>query len=82
ELAQVRKEGMVEEYVVEFERLSIMIMNVTEKRLIVLFIKDLNEPLKGLVRAFDPLSFQEVIKKSLDLEGVATKTTVISGHSK
>ncbi|KAH9323777.1 hypothetical protein KI387_018416 [Taxus chinensis] len=59
---------MVEDYVAEFQRLSVMITDATENRLIVLFIEGLVEPLKDLVRTFDPLSLQEAIKKSLDLE--------------
>ncbi|KAH9301004.1 hypothetical protein KI387_012587, partial [Taxus chinensis] len=68
ELAHLSQQGNVEEYVANFKRLSVMIIDASERKLIVLFVEGLMEPLKGLVCAFDPFSIQEVIKKALDLE--------------
>jgi len=45
-----------------------MVPDVTERRLIVLSVEGLSDSLKGLVRAFEPGSLQEAIKRALSLE--------------
>ncbi|KAH9293373.1 hypothetical protein KI387_041420 [Taxus chinensis] len=68
ELAQLKQEGSLERYISDFERLAVMVLDISEKRLVLLFIEGLGEPLKGLVKAFSPPSLQGAIKKALDLE--------------
>lgn len=51
-----------------------MVPNITEKRLVVLFTEGLEEPLKGWVKAFDPPTLNEDIKKSRSMELVAPKS--------
>jgi len=41
-------------YVEEFQRILIMILDVSVKRIAFLFMEVLKEPLKGLVKVFDP----------------------------
>ncbi|KAH9307382.1 hypothetical protein KI387_035293, partial [Taxus chinensis] len=59
-----------------------MVTDVVERRLIVLFVEGLIELQRGLVRAFDPFSLQEEIKKALDLDGAAPKSEATSSVSK
>ena len=63
ELAQL-KHGSLDAYVNDFQYLSIMVPIISERRLVVLFIEGLMEPLKGWLKAFNPLSLQEEIKKA------------------
>jgi hypothetical protein len=48
--------------------MSVMVPNVIERRLIVLFIKGLAKPLTSLVKDFDLVSLQDAIKRALNLE--------------
>lgn len=63
----------MESYVAEFERLAMMVPDVTERRLIVLFVEGLSEPLRGLVKALDPASLQDAIRRAFNLEDSSTK---------
>ncbi|XP_057871152.1 uncharacterized protein LOC131077629 isoform X1 [Cryptomeria japonica] len=53
ELAQLKQRGSIEEYVAEFQRISVMVRSVTEMTLMFLFIEGLSESLRGLVRTFE-----------------------------
>lgn len=48
-----------------------MVPDILDRRLVVLFAKGLSEPLKGWVKAFDPLNLQKEIKKARSMEHVA-----------
>lgn len=73
ELAQLKQENIVEHYVTKFWRLAVIVPNVTERRLMVLFVEGLLEPLKGSVREIDLSSLQEAIRRALNLEVSVTK---------
>ena len=45
-----------------------MVQDILERRLIVLFIEGLVEPLRGWVKAFDPYTLKETMKKARDME--------------
>lgn len=66
-LAQLKQGGLFEKYVEEIQILFVM-PDVTERRSITLFIEGLHERLRGLINAFDPLTLQEAIKATLNLE--------------
>jgi hypothetical protein len=76
ELTQLKKTGMVEAYIEEFQRLEVMVQDMSPTRLMMLFTKGLMEPLKGWVKAFNPTSLQEAIWKTRDL-GPAAKPKFI-----
>jgi len=44
-----------------------MVCDVSEDRIMFLFIEGLLEPFKGLVKAFTPPTLQDAIRKALDL---------------
>ena len=68
ELAQLRKTGSPDSYILEFQRVAVMVTNIREIRLIMLFTKDLTEPLRGWVKAYKPTSLQDAIRRAKDLQ--------------
>jgi hypothetical protein len=71
ELTQLKQIGMAEAYIDEFQRLAVMVQDMSPTRLMMLFTEGLMEPLKGWVKAFKPTSLQESIWKTRDLGPVA-----------
>jgi hypothetical protein len=51
-----------------------MVQDVSERRLVILFTEGLSEPLKGWIKAFDPPSLQEAMKKARGMEFAAPKS--------
>jgi hypothetical protein len=76
ELTQLKQTGMAEAYIDEFQRLAVMVQDMSPTRLMMLFIEGLMEPLKGWVKAFKPTSLQEAIWKTRDM-GPAAKPKFI-----
>jgi len=74
ELAQIRQTGMPYAYMAEFHRTSMMVTDVSEDRLTMLFIEGLVEPLRGWIKVFRPKTLQEAITKTRDMEGAVPKT--------
>jgi hypothetical protein len=68
ELAQLRKTGTPEAYVTEFQWMAVMVTDVSEQRLVMLFTEGLDEPLRGWVKDFRPNTLQEAIMKTQDME--------------
>jgi len=54
ELAHLRKTGNAEAYIAEFQRLAMMVSDISKVRLVMLFIEGLIDPLCGWVRAYKP----------------------------
>ena len=54
-------------YIEEFQRLEIMVQDVSQSRLMMLFTEGLMEPLKGWVKAFKPTNLQYAIWRTRDL---------------
>jgi hypothetical protein len=61
ELTQLRKTGATEVYIEEFQRLAVMVQDIAQTRLMMLFTEGLMEPLKGWVKAFKPTNLQDAI---------------------
>ena len=55
-----------------------MVTNISEERLVMPFTEALAEPLQGWVKAFNPTTLQEAIKKTQDLGNATVKTKVPS----
>jgi hypothetical protein len=58
-------------YIEEFQRLSVMVQDVSQSRLMMLFTEGLMEPLKGWVKDFKPTNLQDAIWRTTDLEPTA-----------
>jgi len=56
ELAQLRQSGSVDSYISKFQNLSVMVPDISECRLVILFIVGFSDPLHGWVKGFDPAS--------------------------
>jgi hypothetical protein len=76
ELTQLKQTSTAEVYIDEFQRLAVMVQDMSPTRLMMLFTEGLMEPLKGWVKAFKPTSLQEAIWKTRDL-GPAAKPKFI-----
>jgi hypothetical protein len=72
ELTQLRQTKAPEVYIEEFQRLAVMVQDVSQSRLMMLFTEGLMEPLKGWVKAFKPTNLQDAIWRMRDL-GPAAK---------
>ena len=63
ELTQLKQTGSPEVYIEEFQRLAVMVQDVSQERLMMLFREGLMEPLRGWVKAFKPTNLHDAIWK-------------------
>ena len=68
----------MEGYINEFQRLSVMVQDVSERRLVILFTEGLFKTLKGWIKAFDPPSLQEAMRKARSMELTAPSSKFTS----
>ena len=73
ELAQLKQTGSAEAFISEFQRLAVMVTDVSESRLTMLFTEALTEPLRGWVKAYKPITLQDAISRARDLQDSAPK---------
>ena len=73
ELAQLKQTGSVEAFISEFQRVAVMVTDVSESRLVMLFTKALTEPLRGWVKAWKPSTLQDAINRTEDLQDSVPK---------
>jgi len=71
-LTQLKKMGSPKSYIEEFHKVVVMVPDVCQARLIMLFIEGLMEPLRGWVKDFKPSNLQEAIWRTRDLMGSTT----------
>jgi hypothetical protein len=64
ELAQLRQTCTPEAYITYFQRMVVMVTDISQQRLVMLFTQGLVEPLRGWVKAFRPTTLQEAIMRS------------------
>ena len=76
ELTQLMQTGSPKVNIEEFQRIAIMVQDVSQSRLVMLFTKVLMEPLMGWVKAFKPTNLQDAIWRMRDL-GPATKSKFV-----
>ena len=73
DLAQLKQTGRVETFISEFQKVSVMVSDISESRLIMLFTEALSEPLRGWVKAYKPITLQDAISRTLDLQDFVPK---------
>jgi hypothetical protein len=73
EMAQLRHTCTPEAYVTNFQRMAVMVIDISEKRLVMLFMKGLEEPLRGWVKVFRPTTLHDTIMKTQDMAGTVPK---------
>jgi len=73
ELAQLKQEGSPDAYITEFQKLAMIVSDISEQRLVMLFIEWLLEPLRW-VKAFKPETLHDDIVGTRNMEGTFPKT--------
>ena len=67
ELAQLKQASSAESYISKFQRVAVMVTDITEPCLIMLFTEGLAELLRGWVKAYKPATLQDAIGQARDL---------------
>ena len=58
----------------EFQKLSVKVDDVSLGRLVLLFTEVLSEPLKGLVKAYKPTTLKDAMSLTIYLQNVLSRT--------
>ena len=74
ELAQLKQVGTPEAYMLEFEKLSVMVFDVSMARLVLLFTEGLTEPLRGLMKSHKPSTLKDAMNLTRYLQNVLPRT--------
>ena len=64
----MRQTGLVDTYISDFQRISVLVTDISEAHLVMLFIEGLTEPLRGWVKAYKPTLLQDAISRARDLQ--------------
>jgi hypothetical protein len=64
-LKQTRSEDA---YISDFQRISVMVTNISEAHLVMLFTEGPAEPLQGWVKAYKLTSLQDAVSRARDLQ--------------
>jgi hypothetical protein len=56
-LSQLRQTDTIEAFIIEFQRVAMEVIDISNPRLIMLFTEGLTEPLRGWVKAYMPPTF-------------------------
>ena len=73
ELAQLKQTGNAKAFISEFQRIAVMVTDVSESRLTMLFTEALIEPLRGWVKAYKPPTLQDSINRAKYLQDSVSK---------
>ncbi|XP_059073754.1 uncharacterized protein LOC131874408 [Cryptomeria japonica] len=83
ELAQLRQWGPINSYISDFQRLSVLVTDISERRLIVLFVDGLSKALHGWMEYFSVEESQsEDEEQQLESDGESSATKEGSGNEK
>lgn len=66
--------GTIDSYITEFQRLSILVIDISKRCQIVLFMDALREPLRGWIKGFNSCTLKKTIKKVGDMVASSSKT--------
>jgi hypothetical protein len=77
-LTQFRQTGSVEAFITEFQWKAVVVSNISEHRLVMLFTEALTEPLRGWVKDFKPHTLQEAIVCTRDMEDSTLKPKIFT----
>jgi hypothetical protein len=73
ELEQLRQTCIPEAYITYFHRMEVMVTDISQQRLVMLFMEGLFEPLRGWVKAFKPTTLHDTIMRSQDMKDAVNK---------
>lgn len=77
ELTRLKQTSIMDDYVSEFQRLAVMVSDVSDERLMFFFIEGLSESFCGLVRTLELATLEEAIRRALSLEDSTQKGKTI-----
>lgn len=66
-LAQLKQTGSPKAFIAKFHRVAVMVTEILESRLVMLFTKALAEPLRGWIKAYKPTTLYDAIGRTRDL---------------
>ena len=72
-MAWLKQTGSADAFISEFQRIEIMVTDISKSRLIMLFIEALTEPLWGWVKSYRPTTLVYAIRRTRDLQDVVPK---------
>lgn len=73
ELVLLKQTGTVDEFISQFQELSVMIPDLPQKRLTHMFIEGLKDLTKNVVKPFEPQNLAEAIRKARRVESNQSK---------
>ena len=73
ELAQLKQIGSADAFISEFQRIAVMVIDISESRLIMLFTEALTEPLQGWVKSYRPTTLADAISQTRHLQDAVPK---------
>jgi len=81
----LRQKGTPKAYITDSQWMTVMVTNISQQRLVMLFMERLVEPLRGWVKAFMPTTLHEAIMRSQDMKDtinkkVPTKSFIPQGY--
>ena len=82
DLAQLRQTRSVDQFIAEFQKLSVLVTDIFERRQVVFFMDKLTEPLKGWVKGFNPPTLSESINKAQSMASSSASSSWNYSHSK
>jgi hypothetical protein len=80
-LAQLKKTGEIESYIIEFQRLVVLVRDISKRRLVVSFMDGLIELLKSWVKGFNLDTLAAIIKKARDM-APSTSSSKNNSHAR
>ena len=69
----MRQTSTPEAYIIDFQRMAVMVTYISQQMLVMLFMENLVEPLRGWVKSFRPTTLQEAIMRTQDMRDTVSK---------
>ena len=67
ELTRLKQTGSPTTYIIDFLRVSVMVLDLSTARRVYMYVEGLAEPLRGLVRSTKSATLQDAISRTRDL---------------
>lgn len=72
-MTHLKQQGTVEEFSNEFQKLSVMVPDLSQRRLTYLFVEGLKGTIKNIVSPLEPQTVEEAIQKARKVESNVSK---------
>jgi hypothetical protein len=69
--------GTLEAYIIEFQRMEVTMIDISKRRLVMLFTKGFTKSLKGWLKDFSPITLHDYIIRNQDIDGIVPKKTIV-----